>query len=67
MIKLYLDVSEVIHVKEYAKYANCGLHVNLEFFVNAILFHDEKRIILSRNCYYGLQSPLSNLRFVKCT
>ena len=28
MIKLYLDVSDVMHANLYTKHANCGLHVN---------------------------------------
>ena len=41
MIKLYLDVSDVIHVNEHTKYANCSLHVNI-CFADVILFYDEK-------------------------
>ena len=36
MVKLYLDVSEVLHVNEDTKYANRDLHV-LNFFVDIIL------------------------------
>ena len=28
VIKLYLDISDVIHANEYAKHANFGLHEN---------------------------------------
>ena len=28
IIKLYLNVSDVIHTNRHTKYANCGLHVN---------------------------------------
>ena len=41
-IKLYLDVSDVVHGNEYAKYAICDLHVNFQVFVNIILFYNEK-------------------------
>ena len=41
-IKLYLDVSDVVHANEYAKYAICDLHVNFQVFVNVILFYNEK-------------------------
>ena len=33
MIKRYLDVSDVIHAKEYTKDANCGLHLNCWIFL----------------------------------
>ena len=33
MIKLYLEVSDVIHAKKHTKYANCGLHVNFWNFL----------------------------------
>ena len=42
MIKPYLDISDFIGANEHTKYANWGLNVNLEFFVNAILFYDRK-------------------------
>ena len=41
-IKLYLDVSDVVHAIEHAKYAICDLHVNFQVFVNVILFYNEK-------------------------
>ena len=50
-MKLYLDVSDDIQTNEYTKYASCGLYQGsklLEFFVNAILFHDEKRSLLKK-------------------
>ena len=34
MIKLYLNLSGVIHANKHTKYANCGLHVN---FCNFLL------------------------------
>ena len=34
MIKLYLDVSNVIHANKPTKNANCGLHIN---FCNFLL------------------------------
>ena len=43
MIKLYLQVSDVMHTNEQTEYVNCGLHANFWiFFVNFILFYDEK-------------------------
>ena len=33
MIKLHLEVSDVTHANEYAKHANCGLHVNFWSFL----------------------------------
>ena len=43
MIKLYLNISDVIHQNEHTKHANCGSHENfLKLFVNAILLYDEK-------------------------
>ena len=33
MIKLRLDVSDVIHKSEHTKYENCGLHVNFWIFL----------------------------------
>ena len=43
MIKMYLNISDVINENKHKTYANCGLHVNFwEFFVNVILYYDEK-------------------------
>ena len=43
MIKTYLNISDVINENKYKTYANCGLHVKFwEFFVNVILYYDEK-------------------------
>ena len=36
MIKLYIDVSDIIQLNRHTKYDNCGLHVD------AILFYNEK-------------------------
>ena len=33
MIKLYLEVSYVIHANEHTKYADCGLPVNFWIFL----------------------------------
>ena len=33
MIKLYLEVSDVIHANKHRKYANCVLHVNFRRFL----------------------------------
>ena len=35
MIRLRLDVSELVHANEHTKYGNCGLHVN---FLNFLTF-----------------------------
>ena len=49
MIKLHLDVSDVIHVNKHTKYANCGLPVNFwGFFVDVVLFYDEKGSLLAK-------------------
>ena len=49
MIKLYHDVSGVMHEKDHTKHAKGGLYINfflleffLEFFVNAIFLYDKK-------------------------
>ena len=42
MMKLYLDVSDIIHVKKHTKYANCGLPANFWIFLFVILFYTEK-------------------------
>ena len=41
-IKLYLDVSDVVHANKHANYDICDLHVNFQVFVNVILFYNEK-------------------------
>ena len=33
MIKLYLDLSDVIHANKHTRYANCGLHINVWNFL----------------------------------
>ena len=33
MIKLYLDISDVMHGKKHKKYANCDLHINFWNFL----------------------------------
>ena len=43
MIKLYLDVSDVIDANEHPKYANCGLPVGFWIFLLMSLFYYEKR------------------------
>ena len=42
MIRLYLDVSDVIHANEHTKYYNCELLVNCWIFGNAICFMMKK-------------------------
>ena len=42
VIKLYLDVSDVVHANKHANYDICDLHVNFQVFVNVILFYNEK-------------------------
>ena len=39
MIKLYLDMSDVIHTNKQTQWLTCKLS---EVFVNTILFYDEK-------------------------
>ena len=38
MIRLRLDVSDVVHMNEHTKYANCSLHENFLNFFNVIMF-----------------------------
>ena len=44
MVKLYLDVSDVIHANEHTKLAICALHVNLWNFLSmSFCFCNKKR------------------------
>ena len=43
MIILYIDIKDGTHANFHTKHADCGLHEYfLRFFVNAILFYDQK-------------------------
>ena len=58
IIKLYLNVSEVVHVNEHKKH-NCGLHGNFWRFLLMLFCFMKKKIILSKSCYFGLRFPLT--------
>ena len=61
MIKLYLDVNDVIHADEHA---NCVLPVNFWIFCWCHFVFWSKRIILSKSCYLGLRLQFY---FINCT
>ena len=44
MIKLYLDISDIIHINEHTKYPNNGLHVNLWNFLLMTLCFMMKKV-----------------------
>ena len=56
MIKLYLYVSDVIHVNEQTKYVNCGLYVNFwNFSLTSFGFVINKKDHLKQNLLHLLQ------------
>ena len=64
IIKLYLDISDVIHGNEHTKYENCSLHTcglqTLDFFVDTILFFEEKGWF---SCYFEKVATFASLSF----
>ena len=61
MIKLHLDVSDVLHAKKHTKYANCGLRVNFGIFFLIRFYLMMKK--LSKSCCFALRSPLTEETF----
>ena len=60
MIKLCLDVKDVIHANEHTKYANSGLHVNFwKFWLMPFCFMIKKDHF-KQNYYFGLRPTLKN-------
>ena len=57
MVKLYLDVSDVIQANEHAKYAHCGLPVNFWIFFDYVILFYDKKDHFKQKCYFGLRSP----------
>ena len=57
MIKLYLNISDVIYASKYRKYANRGLPVNFSNFLM-------KRIILSKSYYFNVRFPLTAIYMI---
>ena len=58
MIKLCLNVIDVVHANGHTKHGIGGLHINFWnfFFMPFVLW--SKMIILSKSCYFGLRLPL---------
>ena len=57
MIKLYHDVSDVIHMNEHKKHVNCGLHVIFWNFL-LMLFCFMMKNDNFKQKFFGHRSPL---------
>ena len=61
-----LHVSDIINANEDTEYANSGLDVNF-FYLNSLLsfcFMMKKDHFIQKNCYFGLRSPLINIKYI---
>ena len=59
IIKLCIQVSDIIHVNKHTRYANCGLQMNFWDFLLMWFCLWWKRIIQRKSCYFGFRLLLT--------
>ena len=73
MIKLYIEVSDVIHANGHTKYANCTLHVNCwNFLLMSFCFmmkkdHFKQKLLLWPQVYFKINVLKLINRYLRLT